>query len=65
MPVSRSGRVVIEIDPDLKAELHEALKIDGISLKDWFLSNVNSYLTDRVQLSLELDDITPSRRMAQ
>jgi hypothetical protein len=64
VPVGPSGRIVIEIDPDLKVQLYEALKTEGISLKDWFLGHVDSYLADRVQLSLELDEEQPSRRMA-
>ncbi len=64
MPVGPSGRIVIEIDPDLKVQLYEALKTEGISLKEWFLANVDSYLANRVQLSLELDEEQPSRRTA-
>lgn len=54
MPVGRSGRIVIEIEPGLKQELYAALKQDGISLKQWFLERIDEYLRDRGQLSLDL-----------
>ena len=52
MAKGSSGRVVIEIDPDLKQELYDALDKEGLKLKQWFLKNVESYLRDRSQLSL-------------
>lgn len=54
MAVGRSGRIVIEIDPEQKQELYAALEKDGISLKYWFLERVGEYLQDRGQLSLRL-----------
>jgi hypothetical protein len=54
MPVGRSGRIVVEIDPDLKQDLYAALEQDGVSLKKWFLGHVNAYLRDRGQLTLDL-----------
>lgn len=52
MPVGPSGRVVIEIDPELKRELHAVLEEDGVSLKQWFLECVQERLRNRGQLSL-------------
>jgi len=54
MAVGQSGRIVIEIDPELKQELYAALKQDGVSLKQWFLDRANEHLRDRRQLSLGL-----------
>jgi hypothetical protein len=54
MAVGRSGRIVIEIDPEQKQELYAALEEDGSSLKQWFLERVDEYLHDRGQLSLRL-----------
>jgi len=45
--VGRSGRIVIEIDPEQKQELYSALNRDGSSLKQWFLERVDAYLRDR------------------
>jgi hypothetical protein len=54
MAVGPSGRIVVEIDPDLKQELYAALEQDGVSLKQWFLERVGEHLKDRGQLSLPL-----------
>ena len=54
MPVGRSGRIVIEIDPGLKQELYAALDEDGVSLKQWFLDRVAERLRDAHQMSLDL-----------
>ena len=62
MPVGPSGRIVIEIDPELKAQLYDALKAEHVSLKDWFLQHVEAYLANRIQLSLNLEEEHLSRR---
>ena len=62
MPVGPSGRIVIEIDPNLKAQLYYALKSENVNLKDWFLQHVESYLANRTQLNLNLEEEHLSRR---
>ncbi len=47
-----SGRLVIEVDPTLKRELHAALAADGVTLKDWFLQRTATYIAERKQPSL-------------
>lgn len=47
MSIGASGRVVIEIEPALKRELHEVLKAEGTNLKAWFLHNVDQLLTEK------------------
>ena len=54
MAKGSSGRLVIEIDPDLKQELYQALEDEGLNLKQWFLGNVADYLDHRVQPELPL-----------
>jgi hypothetical protein len=39
-----SGRIVIEINPELKQQLYSALAVKNQSLKDWFVEAANSYL---------------------
>lgn len=47
-----SGRIVIEVDPELKEELYSALKKEELTLKDWFLKNADVFLSGRSQMSL-------------
>ncbi len=62
MPRSKSGRVLIEIEPELKEELYDALQKEGINLKSWFLDNVQDYLSNRSQLKLFVtEESTPMR----
>jgi hypothetical protein len=55
MSIGPSGRIVIEIAPELKRDLHAALLKDGITLKDWFIAQSEHYVKERQQLSLGLD----------
>lgn len=54
MPVGVSGRIVIEIDPELKQELYGALSEEGLNLKQWFLGNTHQFLDERIQPNLPL-----------
>ena len=49
MAVGESGRVVVEIDPEIKKALHQSLKEDGTNLKDWFLAQTADYLNSKTQ----------------
>lgn len=53
MAIGPSGRVVIEMDPALKKDLHDALRDDDLSLRDWFLTHAQTYLNSRGQLRLD------------
>jgi hypothetical protein len=63
MSVGSSGRIVLEIDPEIKRELYAELEKDGITLKDWFLKNTETYLFENVQLRLKFEQ-TPSGERA-
>ncbi|AOE49509.1 hypothetical protein [Kangiella sediminilitoris] len=54
MSIGNSGRIVLEIDPLLKKQLYQALKVDGLNMKEWFLEQANELL-NKEQLSFELD----------
>lgn len=54
MSVGRSGRIVIEVEPDVKRLLYSALARDGLTLKNWFLRSAESYLRDGAQIRLPL-----------
>ena len=42
-----SGRLVIEVDPQLKHDLHAALAAEGLTLKDWFLQHAAGFIAER------------------
>lgn len=60
MPVGNSGRIIIEVDPKFKQQLYGALKRDGLTLKEWFMRNAQSYLSHNTQLSLKFEEIEES-----
>ena len=41
-----SGRIVIEVDPDLKRDLYSVLALEDMTLKDWFTAQANRYISD-------------------
>jgi hypothetical protein len=53
MAVGPSGRIVIEVDPELKRELYSCLAADHLNLRQWFLESAQQYLATRRQLPLE------------
>lgn len=57
MSIGNSGRLVIEIEPELKKELHAVLKKEGTNLKTWFLENVDHLLSEKGQQSLALEGV--------
>ena len=56
MGIGNSGRVVVEVDPDLKKELHATLMRDGLTLKDWFVKSAEDYLTHPTQMDLGFNE---------
>ncbi len=54
MAKGASGRVVIELDPNLKKDLYASLDQKGLTLKDWFIQSANRYVAEQVQPSLSL-----------
>lgn len=48
----KSGRLVVDIDPELKLALHAALAGDGLSLKDWVMRQACEYVGARSQPQL-------------
>jgi len=52
MAKGSSGRIVIEVDPEIKHELYDALKKEELTLKDWFLLNADKFLKDKAQMNL-------------
>lgn len=61
MSIGDSGRIVIEIGPDLKKELHSVLRKEGTNLKSWFLKNVDQFLAEKGQQSLPFEDVVKTK----
>ena len=60
-----SGRVVVEIDPALKRRLHSKLAADGTNLKEWFLRQVDAYLSHDNAVQLLLKPLSGSSNRAK
>ncbi|MFP1681399.1 hypothetical protein ACLD0W_02745 [Alloalcanivorax sp. C16-1] len=56
MAVGKSGRIVLEVEPEFKRELYDALHQEGKGLKQWFLESAEMFLKDRNQLNLFDED---------
>ena len=67
MSVGKSGRIVIEVEPEVKRQLYSALARDGLTLKDWFLREAEAYLGSAEQLPLELsmENAAPRDKMTK
>jgi len=56
--IGESGRVVVEIEPLLKRELHSALLKDGKTLKKWFVTQAEDYLRNCGQATMFSESIS-------
>jgi hypothetical protein len=66
MPIGQSGRVVIEIDPELKQNIYQSLKEDGSNMKDWFLKRVDEYMAEKsLQQELFTEEEQSGRRVSR
>jgi hypothetical protein len=52
MARGESGRIVIEIEPEIKRRLYSALALDGSTLKDWFVRTAVRFCDEAAQPSL-------------
>lgn len=52
MPQGKSNRVVVDLMISDKRDLYAALAKDGLTLKEWFIANMERYLKQRRQLPL-------------
>lgn len=48
MARGQSGRIVLEVTPELKNELYSAISKKGITLKDWFVDNAELYIRNHI-----------------
>jgi len=54
MSIGASGRIVIEIEKDIKRELYSILSREGLTLKEWFLQSASTYICNKTQYSQSL-----------
>lgn len=47
MAKGESGRIVLEIDPNLKKTLYSVLALEQKTLKDWFLENAEKHIKNK------------------
>jgi hypothetical protein len=48
MARGQSGRIVLEVTPELKNELYSAISKKGMTLKDWFVDTAEQYIKYQV-----------------
>ena len=65
MPIGSSGRIVIEVEPELKQALHETLRKNGSNLKEWFLERAQEFLEeDQQQMEMPFEKLDDSQSLA-
>ncbi len=52
MAVGKSGRIVLEVEPELKHRLYSELALESKTLKEWFLSAAKDYILSQQQPSM-------------
>ena len=56
MPRSSSGRILIEVEPELKNDLYDALKEQNLTVKDWFIEQAQQAVSAHIQPSLFVEE---------
>lgn len=44
MAIGDSGRIVLEVEPDLKKKFYACLALEQITLKDWFIKAAEEHM---------------------
>ncbi len=52
MARGKSGRIVIEVDPDIKKKLYLNLEKRELTLKEWFLIQAEEFIKNSDQLKI-------------
>ncbi|HOV27893.1 MAG TPA: hypothetical protein PK566_16240 [Pseudobacteroides sp.] len=61
MARGKSGRIVLEVDPNIKRKLYLALEQNQITLKDWFLETANIYISDNTTSLINKHDLVAEK----
>ena len=65
MARGQSGRIVLEVNPELKNELYSAISKKGMTLKDWFIDTAEQYIKYQVsEKQLKFDFLSTSSQDA-
>jgi hypothetical protein len=51
MSVGKSGRIVLEVEPELKQRLYSTLALENKTLKEWFILTANYHIRSQQQPS--------------
>ena len=62
MPRGESGRIVIEVSPELKRQLYSALALKNQTLKGWFIEAAEQYLVEAKQAANLKQEVETSAR---
>ena len=63
MARGQSGRIVLEVNPELKNELYSAISKKGITLKGWFIDTAEQYIKYQVaEKQLTFDFLSSSTK---
>lgn len=57
-----SGRIVIDVDPELKRRLYSSLALSGSTLKDWFTSTAEGLVEEKTAPRAPVEYATPRRK---
>jgi hypothetical protein len=49
MSVGKSGRIVLEVEPELKQRLYSTLALEHKTLKEWFILTADEHIRSRLQ----------------
>ena len=52
MAVGKSGRIVLEVEPELKQRLYAALALESKTLKEWFILTASEHIREHEQPSM-------------
>lgn len=61
MAIGESGRIVLEIDPELKRRLYSILALENKTLKEWFVALAVQHIDTQQQPSL-FGSVTDNKR---
>jgi len=62
MARGKSGRIVLEIDPEMKRELYLTLEQNQKTMKEWFVKEASNLIYNIAHPQVSNDDTTESKK---